>query len=312
MGDQKFIADLAEAFVESYERFGGINHLSGPNLPSRKSIEVLVSDLENLMFPGFKSEDAVGGDVRDRLKNDISRIRNTFLLEITRSFCFGRRQAGEANCLDSHYDDTNHCRIESRRITDEIMAEFPRLRALIDMDVHAAFMGDPASKSHEEVILSYPGLEAILIHRIAHELWIRGVPLLPRMMSELVHGRTGVDIHPGATIGKSFFIDHGTGVVIGETAVIGDNVKMYQGVTLGALSVDKSKANQKRHPTIEDNCTIYAHATILGGKTVIGRGSVVGGNVWITSSVPAGSKVYNRQSEHVLLNSFDEQIDFQI
>ena len=158
-------------------------------------------------------------------------------------------------------------------------------------NVFPAFNGDPAAKSNEEVILSYPGLEAILVHRIANFLYINGVPVIPRIMSEHVHGKTGIDIHPGASIGESFFIDHGTGVVIGETCIIGDNVKIYQGVTLGALSVKKNLQNKKRHPTIEDNVTIYANATILGGETVIGKNSIIGGNTWVTESVLENSVI---------------------
>ena len=164
------------------------------------------------------------------------------------------------------------------------------------LDVAAIFNGDPAAKSKEEVILSYPGLQAILTYRVAHFLCVNGVPVIPRIMSEHIHGRTGIDINPGAEIGDSFFIDHGTGIVIGETSIIGNNVKIYQGVTLGALSVKKELMNKKRHPTIEDDVTIYAGATILGGQTVIGKGSVIGGNTWVTESVPAGTKlIINRQ-----------------
>jgi serine O-acetyltransferase len=167
----------------------------------------------------------------------------------------------------------------------------------VDRDVNAAFRGDPAARSPEEVILSYPGVAAILVYRIAHELWVREVAMIPRMMSEYIHGKTGIDIHPGARIGDSFFIDHGTGVVIGETTIIGDNVKLYQGVTLGALSVRKERAKTKRHPTIEDEVTIYAGATILGGNTVVGRCSIIGGNVWLTESVPPGSRIYHNPSQ---------------
>jgi serine O-acetyltransferase len=165
----------------------------------------------------------------------------------------------------------------------------------------ANFRGDPAAKSYEEVILSYPGFQAITVHRLANFFWKAQVPLIPRMMSELLHGSTGIDIHPGAEIGESFFIDHGTGVVIGETTVIGKNVKIYQGVTLGALSVKKEmgEGSSKRHPTIEDDVTIYSNATILGGDTIIGRGSVIGGNVWITKSVPPGTTVYTTAGEQV-------------
>jgi serine O-acetyltransferase len=164
-------------------------------------------------------------------------------------------------------------------------------------DVDAAFKGDPAAKTVEEVILAYPGLEAIVAHRVAHCFWEAGLPLLPRMMSEHVHGRTGIDIHPGASIGRRFFIDHGTGVVIGETTVIGDDVKLYQGVTLGALSVRKGEGSVKRHPTIRDGVTIYSGATILGGDTVVGAGSVIGGNVWLTHSVPPRSTVYTPEGD---------------
>jgi serine O-acetyltransferase len=175
----------------------------------------------------------------------------------------------------------------------EVIREIPRLRNRLDGDVQAALAGDPAARSASEIIMSYPGIEAIAVHRIAHCLHLRGIPLLPRMMSELVHRTTGIDIHPGAFIGDSFFIDHGTGVVIGETTIIGNRVKLYQGVTLGAMSVtlDEASRERKRHPTIEDGVTIYAGATILGGETVIGAGSIVGGNVWLTHSVPPGTTV---------------------
>ncbi len=175
-----------------------------------------------------------------------------------------------------------------------LLGRIPALRNLLSKDVLAAFQGDPAANSVEEVIFSYPSIEAITVHRIAHELYREGVPMLPRIMSEHAHSVSGIDIHPGAQIGESFFIDHGTGVVIGETTVIGNHVKIYQGVTLGALSLERGAASQrgaKRHPTIEDHVTIYAGTTILGGDTVIGRGSVIGGNVWLVESVPPGSHV---------------------
>jgi serine O-acetyltransferase len=178
-----------------------------------------------------------------------------------------------------------------------LLDDVPGIRRKVGRDVDAACRGDPAARSSEEVILSYPGVEAIMVHRIAHDLWTREVAMIPRMMSEYIHGKTGIDIHPGASIGDSFFIDHGTGVVIGETSTIGDNVKLYQGVTLGALSVRKELANRKRHPTLEDDVTVYAGATILGGDTVIGRGSTIGGNVWLTTSVPPGSHIYHTPTQ---------------
>jgi len=166
--------------------------------------------------------------------------------------------------------------------------------------VEAALSGDPAAKSSEEVILSYPGLEAIVIHRFAHELYKKEVPLIPRMMNEYIHRHTGIDIHPGATIGKRFFMDHGTGIVIGETTIIGDNVRIYQGVTIGALKVVKEEAEIKRHPTIEDNVTIYSGATILGGRTIIGKNSIIGGNVWIIESLPEASRIYVKPVEYIV------------
>lgn len=178
----------------------------------------------------------------------------------------------------------------------------PAIRALVADDLQASFDGDPAANSLQEIILAYPTLRALSIHRIAHELYALGVPLLPRIMSEHAHDRTGIDIHPGARIGHHFFIDHGTGVVIGETAEIGDRVRIYQGVTLGAQSLRDSSTlrGQKRHPTVEDDVTLYAGATILGGATVIGTGSVIGGNVWLTESVPPGSRVVVEPARHVV------------
>jgi serine O-acetyltransferase len=181
---------------------------------------------------------------------------------------------------------------EADRIVDAFFGELPEVRALLDLDAEAIWAGDPAAESVDEVIAAYPGFLAIAIHRLAHRLGRRGLPVLPRLMTEVAHTRTGIDIHPGATIGRAFCIDHGTGVVVGETAVIGERVKIYQGVTLGALSVVKGLAGSKRHPTIGDRVVIYAGATVLGGDTTIGEDSVIGGNVFLTSSVPAGSIVY--------------------
>ena len=183
----------------------------------------------------------------------------------------------------------------AEKVAGELLGGLPRIRELLKGDVHAAFDGDPAAKSYEEIVMSYPCITAIATYRVAHELFVRQVPLIPRIMSECAHSRTGIDIHPGARIGKNFFIDHGTGVVIGETTVIGDNVKIYQGTTLGAMSFPRDERGRiikggKRHPTIEDNVTIYAEATILGDIT-IGRGAIIGGNTWIKESVPPGVTV---------------------
>lgn len=187
------------------------------------------------------------------------------------------------------------------------------LHQKLEDDLKAIFEFDPAAKSRSEVLVSYPGFFAIALYRIAHQLWQNHVPVLPRMLSEYVHGKTGIDIHPGATIGERFFIDHGTGIVVGETSVIGNDVKMYQGVTLGALSVSKAEAEVKRHPTIGNGVTIYANATILGGQTVIGDGSVIGGNVWVTHSVPANSLVYHKSEVTIKTReTFPEPLNFVI
>jgi len=199
--------------------------------------------------------------------------------------------------------------LEASTLALRFIERLPAVRALVADDLQAAYEGDPAAKDLQEIILAYPTLRALSIHRVAHELHRLGVPLLPRVMSEHAHGRTGIDIHPGARIGRHFFIDHGTGVVIGETAEVGDRVRIYQGVTLGAASLRDSSTlrGQKRHPTVEDDVTIYAGATILGGDTVIGTGSVIGGNVWLTESVPPGSQVVAEAARHVVRPQSPEQ-----
>ena len=212
---------------------------------------------------------------------------------------------------------------ESEKVLTSFRAALPEIAKLIYTDAISLFSGDPSASCLTEVILTYPGLEAIATHRIAHFFFQAKVPILPRALSEIVHSKTGIDIHPGAVIGESFYIDHGTGVVIGETAIIGANVKIYQGVTLGALSVDKTLAQQKRHPTIEDDCIIYSQATILGGETVIGAKSVIGGNVWITKSIPPQSVVYHKSEVRLnkaglpnqpinLATNYEEELTYEI
>jgi len=204
-------------------------------------------------------------------------------------------------------------RIKSNSFALSLNSKVDLLHQKLENDLKAIFEFDPAAKSRAEVLISYPGFFAIAVYRMAHELWQNNIPLLPRMMSEYVHSKAGIDIHPGAIIGERFFIDHGTGIVIGETSVIGDDVKIYQGVTLGALSVSKAEASLKRHPTIGNNVTIYANATILGGNTTIGDGSVIGGNVWITNSVPANSLVYHKSEISIKTrDSFPEPLNFVI
>ena len=281
---------LIDGILDSYDRYGLINRNHTEDFPNRQNVVSILSDIQTVIFPGFKTaEDIDSVNIRYITGQKVNNIIANLTREIQKALIFTRAQT----C--SHEEIKNiaesHCFKLSEQTAIALIEEIPEIRRKIQLDVIAAFNGDPAAKNNEEVVLSYPGLEAILVYRIAHFLYESGVPIIPRIMSEHVHGKTGIDIHPGASIGESFFIDHGTGVVIGETCVIGNNVKIYQGVTLGALSVKKNLQNKKRHPTIEDNVTIYANATILGGETTIGRGSIIGGNTWVTESVPAESVI---------------------
>jgi len=281
------IDPVVEDILSSYAELGGINHISGPNLPSRQRIIDILHTLRSLLFPGYYEHEPVDETSLLYLTGErVAQVRKSLAEEIYKSLCHDCR-------LQNTCEQISKCEEKAKIITDSLLHSLPQIRAQLFLDVQAALDGDPAAKSAAEVIVAYPGLVAISTHRLAHFLYQHGVPLLPRIMSEYIHHQTGIDIHPGATIGNSFFIDHGTGVVIGETTVIGDHVKIYQGVTLGALSVKKGLAREKRHPTIEDRVTIYAGATILGGETVIGHDSVIGGNVWLTQSVPPFSRVYN-------------------
>jgi serine O-acetyltransferase len=283
-----------EALVSSYDTCGLVNQAGNETLPSRDSIGDILRGLDELAFPGFREYGALDEhNLRLATAEKVYHLARELIGEVEKSIAFSSRR-GEANC------GNDGCHAVAELIVEDFFDELPAIRAMLATDLQAAFDGDPAAKSTAEVILSYPGFEAITTYRIAHFFWTREVPLIPRIMSELIHGRTGIDIHPGAKIGESFFIDHGTGVVVGETTVIGRNVKLYQGVTLGALSVKKEEGNRKRHPTIEDDVTIYSGATILGGATVIGRGSTIGGNVWITESVLPLSMVYTTSGDQVV------------
>jgi serine O-acetyltransferase len=276
------------SLLENYDKYGMVNRSDGENLPGRGSIKNIVNGLEELLFPGYlENVHTDNGHLKTMTGEKAKNLYNALIREVEKSLAFSVRLSG----LSCGHEG---CRAIAALVVEEFFEELPNIRTLLSKDLEAAVRGDPAAQSPDEVILSYPGFQAISVHRMSHFLYTREIPLIPRMMSELVHRRTGIDINPGAQIGESFFIDHGTGTVIGETTVIGNNVKLYQGVTLGALSVKKAEGGQKRHPTIEDDVTIYANATILGGQTVIGRGSVIGGSVWITQSVPPGSKIYTR------------------
>ena len=281
---------LIDGILDSYDRYGLINRNHTEDFPNRQTVVSILSDIQTVVFPGFKTaEDIDSVNIRHITGQKVNNIIANLTREIQKALIYTKAQTCSkeevANIAESH------CFKLAEKTAVALIEEIPEIRRKIQLDVIAAFNGDPAAKSNEEVVISYPGLEAILVYRIAHFLYENGVPIIPRIMSEHVHGKTGIDIHPGAKIGETFFIDHGTGVVVGETCVIGNNVKIYQGVTLGALSVKKNLQNKKRHPTIEDDVTIYANATILGGETIIGRGSTIGGNTWITESVPAGSVI---------------------
>ena len=278
-----------ETLLDNYDTYGMVNHSGDLNLPGRESIDSIVRGIEDLLFPGFLENLNTDMQALQKITSEkINALSQALVNEAEKSLAFSVR-LGDLSC------GNKGCRAVAALVVDDFFEELPKIRIILSKDLEAAVRGDPAAMSADEVILSYPGFQAIVVHRIAHFFWTRQVPLIPRMMSELVHRRTGIDIHPGARIDESFFIDHGTGVVFGETTIIGKNVKIYQGVTLGALSVKKGECGYKRHPTIEDDVTIYANATILGGDTVIGKGSVIGGSVWITQSVSPYSKVYNKQ-----------------
>jgi len=274
---------IKAALLASYEADGGINHLDGVNLPSQESINVLARDCMYLLFPGYFDDSGLEKkDVPAHIDGLLARVDSRLSAEIEKSLWFARdRDSAE----------------RARAMAAETLRRLPEIRKIIQTDVAAAFDGDPAARSVEEIILAYPCVLVISLQRLAHVLYQIGVPLLPRMISEYAHERTGADIHPGAEIGTHFFIDHCTGVVIGETARIGRHVKLYQGVTLGAKSFEVDADGTpikgvKRHPDIEDNVTIYPGATILGGTTVIGKNSVIGSHVWLMKSIPPDSIVY--------------------
>lgn len=285
---QQTLEGIVDAVAESYDADRPIDNLESTALPNRRKIIDALHDLEYVTFIGYYASDVLNRiNLRHYISERLYCAHGILVEQIARALVYERRGGDSPEAQDL---------ARSEQLVGEVLAKIPEIRATLALDVQAAYEGDPAVTSIEEIIFSYPGLQAITIHRFAHEFFVRHVPLIPRIMTEYAHGTTGIDIHPGARIGKRFFIDHGTGVVIGETAVIGNDVKLYQGVTLGALSMPRDEAGDlirsaKRHPTIEDHVTIYAGATILGGETVIGSRSVIGANTWITQTVPPGSRV---------------------
>ena len=275
------LPEITEAVVATYLECRHTNHLGHKPLPSREAVVEIVADLFEILYPGYgRRQNLHMGNVEYHVGDLVDGLHDKLTQQVARALRHDYDQDGSAVDFEAL----------AQQKTVELLKRLPELRVVLEQDVEAAFEGDPAAKNYHEVIFCYPGLEAVTIYRVAHELLLLGVPLIPRMMAEYAHSKTGIDIHPGARIGPSFFIDHGTGVVIGETCDIGTNVKLYQGVTLGALSFPRDPAGNiirgmKRHPTLEDEVVVYANATILGGDTVIGQRAVIGSNVWITQSV---------------------------
>jgi serine O-acetyltransferase len=289
------IPGIVERLVQSCNTGECFDHVDLEPLPSREAVVEIIYMVVRILYPGYFSSSRVDKvNLNYYFGQEVTALFEALSEQITfalRHEC--RRQ--NLSCVD--------CEHQGQEIAVNFMKDLPRLRTLLAKDVRCAFEGDPAAKSYDEIIFSYPGLFAITVYRMAHQLFEQNVPLIPRIMSEYAHSITGIDIHPGARIGDSFFIDHGTGVVIGETTEIGDRVRIYQGVTLGALSLPKEEVerlrNEKRHPTIGEDVIIYAGVTILGGEAVIGARSVIGGNVWITTSVPPDTKVFMKKPELV-------------
>jgi serine O-acetyltransferase len=301
-------AHLTERLLESYASAGGINYVDGKNLPSKCAVSEITRDLLRLLFPGFFDESPIrSADIRHQttrlLDSVLARLEN----EIGKSL--------------EHAPPDGHKNVDlaalARELTLRFLGSLPRVRELLKTDTEAAYAGDPAALSKEEVIVAYPFIEAIAVQRMAHELYKENVPLVPRMMTEWAHSRTGLDLHPGAQIGTHFFVDHGTGTVVGETAIIGNHVKMYQGVGLVARSLSAGQAlrGKKRHPTIQDRVTLYAGSTIIGGETVVGEGTTIGASVFLTDSVPRNSLVILQATNvRVIAKASDEGyvMDFQI
>jgi len=287
----KELESAIDKAVGSYDSGMAIDNLESAALPNKRTVIEAMGHLEHVLFMGFYSKRSLN---RDNLRHGVAEhmyaAHHLLVDQIERALHYDRRMGRTQKVLPEGWGEA---------VVLSLLDAIPELRRKLNSDVQAAYDGDPAARTIEEVVFSYPSIQAITAYRVANMLFRAGVPMIPRILSESAHARTGIDISPGATIGERFFIDHGTGVVIGETAVIGDDVKLYQGVTLGALSVPQRElaAGAQRHPTLENGVTIYAGATILGGDTVIGANSVIGGNVWLVQSVAPGSKVFGRARE---------------
>lgn len=284
------IRDVVHGIMSDYEKGRSIDKLDVFRQPDRQVVTELTKKMFRIVFPGFFRDKSYRVyQMQSSLSLAVEDIAYLLNKQVQIALRYSRREEEDEHIIEEL----------SERITLEFLKAIPEVRDYIETDVQATMDGDPAAYSEDEVISSYPGIYAITVHRLAHVLYRLGVPVLPRIMSEYAHSRTGIDIHPGATIGKSFFIDHGTGIVIGETTTIGNHVKIYQGVTLGALSTKGGRRlkSLKRHPTIEDHVTIYSGASILGGNTIIGEGAVIGGNAFVTKSVAPFTKISVKNQE---------------
>jgi serine O-acetyltransferase len=295
---RKDIPSIVDGLVATCSREDCFDHIGTESIPSRDVIIDIIHRLQRILFPGyFINYNLDKVNLPYYLGHESVSLLETLSRQIT--FCIRHE------CI-RHDLPCTHCEERGYEEAVKFMRKLPEMRISLAKDVRAAYEGDPAASSYDEIIFCYPGMQAVTVYRIAHQLHLQKISLMPRIMSEYVHGSTGVDIHPGARIGESFFIDHAVGVVIGETTEIGNRVRIYQGVTLGALSLPKEEVEHlrgvKRHPTIEDDVIIYSGATILGGKTVIGARSVIGGNVWLTESIPPDTRVFIKNPELVLKN----------
>ena len=287
------IPGIVELLAATCNNKNCFDHVSAEPIPSREAALAILRRIGDILYPGYFVQTRLDTvNVGYYLGQEMTALFEDLSEQITLAI--------RHDCLRHNQSCTN-CGERGLSAAVEFLRSLPAMREALAKDIRAAHEGDPAARDYDEIIFSYPGLFAITVYRIAHRLRTLEVPLLPRIMAETAHGRTGIDIHPGARIGESFFIDHGTGVVIGETTDIGNRVRIYQGVTLGALSLSREEVdglrNKKRHPTIEDDVILYANATVLGGETVIGARSVIGGNVWITRSVPPDTQVFVKQQE---------------
>jgi serine O-acetyltransferase len=295
---------VADALLDGYlQPDAPMQHIGSYELPSTEQVARVLEQCRALLFPGFVGPSVARlprTELRILIRERIDEVKNGLRRQVYR----GLHHITQRN-KGTNEPDCDECWVLADDITTRFVARLPELRQQVGLDVRAAYEGDPAASDLDEILFCYPGTYAISVYRIAHALLREGAVLVPRIMTEIAHEKTGIDIHPGATVGASFFIDHGTGVVIGETTLIGDRVRLYQGVTLGALTVpqgaERPRPGAKRHPTLEDDVVIYANATILGGDTVIGKGAVVGGNSWVTASVPPGAVVAGTHSRRSTL-----------